>query len=185
MADGADTQAGTHTGRVGKQGEPMGDANRQGMGEGGVATMTPAPQPAPQPQQEYIITEDQMEDLHAFLHINYERLGVKILQAVHTRPHASTPVLTEDIDEIRDICEEKIEQMKTGNTSLDEISEAYQYIVDVLPEHDTAIRKAERERVLDEMESFAVSDIPEGYMDDTAKTNGQWVRKIKSLRGEP
>jgi len=45
--------------------------------------------------------------------------------------------------------------------------------------------KKERERVLDEMESFAVSDIPEGYMDDTAKTNGQWVRKIKSLRGEP
>ena len=37
MADGTNTPAGTHTSRVGKQGEPMGDANRQGMGEGGVA----------------------------------------------------------------------------------------------------------------------------------------------------
>ena len=39
VADGTDTQAGTHTGRIGEQGIPMGDANRKGMGEGGVATM--------------------------------------------------------------------------------------------------------------------------------------------------
>jgi len=38
--DRAHEKAGTGTEGTGKQGEPMGDANRQGMGEGGVATMT-------------------------------------------------------------------------------------------------------------------------------------------------
>ena len=37
--DRAHEKAGTDTEGTGKQGEPMGDANRQGMGEGGVATM--------------------------------------------------------------------------------------------------------------------------------------------------
>jgi len=45
--DRAHEKAGTGTEGTGKQGEPMGDANRQGMGEGGVAIMTPQPQQHP------------------------------------------------------------------------------------------------------------------------------------------
>jgi len=62
--DRAHEKAGTGTEGTGKQGEPMGDANRQGMGEGGVATMTP------QPQQPRIMTVEEWKRealIHDFL----------------------------------------------------------------------------------------------------------------------
>lgn len=42
-----------------------------------------------EPQKEYIITEDEMEDLHAMIHIFFEQRAVEILQRVTARPHNS------------------------------------------------------------------------------------------------
>ena len=109
----------------------MGDANRQGMGEGGVATVTPQPQKlskqsgsitsppsapgggfaggapmTPQPQQEYYC-------------------GFKKDVCNLVRPRASTPKFAKDC-----MCNK------------------YANCTDC-QQHDTAIRKAERERVLE------------------------------------
>ena len=85
--DRAHEKAGTGTEGTGKQGELMGDANRQGMGEGGVATMTPQPQ-----DQEYIITENQIEQIgQAMTRWYLPDAGISLCRLLRSRPHTSTP----------------------------------------------------------------------------------------------
>jgi hypothetical protein len=61
----------------------------------------------PQPK-EYIITEDEMESLHAMTHAYYEQRTVEILQHVYTRPHTPAPT-----DEQCRICSEAIARAAT------------------------------------------------------------------------
>jgi hypothetical protein len=39
-----------------------------------------------------------------------------------------------------------------------------------------------REELLNTLIQFALYGVPEGYEDCTAKTNGEWLRKIRSLQ---
>ena len=157
----------------------MGDANRQGMGEGGVATMTPQPQ-----DQEYIITREELERVEVACINEYgDWLGHTndvLFETIRSRLAPAPETCKKywnyraDSGHLYHLLYDLLGVMPTPETLGDALMQ--------VRDRDTAIRKAERERVLDKYLDELQKEIGES-MDyiDWDSVEAVYIR----VRGEP
>ena len=120
----------------------------------------------PQPQQEYIISEEMVQCIEAWTG-RYPTASKDIVETIRSHPHTPNPCEEQGCTDIHD-CDEICEHQRM-------------YTPAWVKQHDKAIRKAERERVLGELSIFHSDNWCEiGLEERTA-----WYKKIESLRGEP
>jgi len=120
-------------------------------------------------------------DVGNFFAMIIDNMDFDRFQNYNTRSRpAPAPEPTEDIDEIADICKEQLERIRTNNIGgWDEVSEAWQYVLDVLPEHDTTVARAATLTTSDRLAVLEILLDNSGYFSHTVseiKTEYFWEK---------